>query len=87
MVKFILAILVVAIAAGAVYAEEKKLGKDDFVSSTISDVVDKVEKVTSGEEKIFMDEYDNNGHEQIKPNEDPLGRKVPDPLAKPIRKP
>ena len=62
------------------YAEvdSEKLGRDDFISSSLSAVVDKVDKYTSGEKDIFL----SNDEKSEKKDEgdydtDALGRKIP----------
>lgn len=51
---------VIGICAMAYAGGDPQLGKDDFLSSAISDVVDKVDKVASGNAKIFesVDDYE-----------------------------
>lgn len=48
------AILCVSILA---YAEEAQVGKDDFISSAISDMFTKVGQYTSGEKSIIIEDY------------------------------
>ena len=50
------AILCVSISA---YAEEAQVGKDDFISSAISDMFTKVGQYTSGEKSIIIEDYAN----------------------------
>ena len=62
MMKILFALLAVTIASSLAYAEEKpKLGRDDFVSTTISDIFEKVGQYTSGEKKIFDSDWKNSG--------------------------
>ncbi|MFA5146038.1 MAG: hypothetical protein WC515_01460 [Candidatus Omnitrophota bacterium] len=82
MAKIISLVFAVGLAAGVACAEEAKLGENDFVSSTVSDVFDKLGKVTSGKDNIFA--YEEKDHRKFDPDEDPLGRKIPDPAGKPI---
>lgn len=65
-------------AAGAltVSAEDAKLGQDDFVSSSISAVFDKVGEYTSGEKRILSEDAEGASDEDMY-TEDALGRKVP----------
>ena len=47
-------VLALALAVVPVYAEEKpKLGKDDFVTTSINAVFEKLNQYTSGEKKIL----------------------------------
>lgn len=40
-----------------IYAEEAQVGKDDFISSAISDMFTKVGQYTSGEKSIIIEDY------------------------------
>ena len=62
--------IVIAGMSGLVYAaDDRPSSQDGFVSSAISDVFDKIGKVTSGEEPIIesVDDYDM----------DSSGRRIP----------
>lgn len=80
MLKSIFAAAMIFGACNCLYADEAKLGRDDFFSSAISDVVDKVGKVTSGEEPIINRNYRD---------EDEAGavRRYEDPAIKPLKRP
>lgn len=45
--------LAVAGLGAAAYADGEKLGRDDFVSTSVASVFDKLGEITSGEEKII----------------------------------
>jgi hypothetical protein len=48
--------IIIGIAAvPIIYAEDAKLGRDDFVSTSISAVFDKLGEYTSGEKSIFIE--------------------------------
>jgi len=83
----ILAMIIVLVASCPVCAETEKLGRDDFVSSTISDVFEKVGQYTSGEKRLF-DRYEERAERGSDADAtDPLGRTVPDPAIKPLKRP
>jgi len=68
-----------------VCAEESKLGRDDFFSNAISDVVQKVDEYATGKKDILTPNA--RGMEaRDRTTEDPLGRKVPDAI-KPLKRP
>lgn len=85
MIKIIFFVFAIFIAGSIIYADEAKLGKDDFVSSAISDVFDKVGKVTSGEEPIIKDDYMAVGKNTE--YAEPVGRRIEDPAIKPLKRP
>lgn len=69
-----------------VHAGEGELGKDDFVTSTISDVFNKVGEYTSGE-KTLLDPVDDKSSKRSGADKDALGRDIEDPAIKPLRRP
>lgn len=68
------------------HAEDERLGRDDFVSTAIADVFDKVGKYTSGE-KTFFDRDEKSDQSASSGSTDPLGRPIPDPAIKPLKRP
>ena len=75
--------MAVACACAFADSEEKpQLGKDDFVSSSISAVFDKVDKITSGEEPIFDKNYKKSAGDEG--YTDILGRKMPEPKIRTV---
>lgn len=78
MAKVLFSIFVIMIAAISVYAAEEKLGRDDFVSSSIAAVFDKVGQYTSGEKRIIEKEEnvtaENKGY-----GAEAVGRKAAEP--------
>lgn len=64
--KLAVAIMLIGTSVSVYAADSEKAGKDGFVASAISDVFDKVDKVTSGEKPILesVDDYDmdSSGH-------------------------
>lgn len=58
MAKILFLIFVISGACISAYAAEDKLGRDDFVSSSIAAVFDKVGQYTSGEKRILEKEED-----------------------------
>lgn len=85
MARVFLSLLFILTAVGMASADEAKLGKDDFISSTISDVFDKVGKVTSGEERIIKDDYRST--DKGVGYTEPAGRPLEDPAIKPLKRP
>ena len=62
--KMLFAFLVITIICTAAYAEEKaKLGQDDFISSTVADIFDKLGQYTSGQKRIIDSNWKNAGEE------------------------
>jgi len=60
--KTLLVLVAITIASTLAYADEKpKLGRDDFISTTVSDIFAKVGQYTSGEKKIFDSDWKNSG--------------------------
>lgn len=76
-----------ALAYAPALAEGDRLGRDDFVSSTISDVFEKVGKYTSGEKRLFDRDEQPAGRVADAYNTDPLGRPIPDTAIKPLKRP
>jgi hypothetical protein len=64
MTKILCAVFVVMVASVGYCAEEAKLGKDDFISTTVADVFNKVEEYTSGQKKIIDSNWKNAGDEK-----------------------
>lgn len=88
MVKTVIAAFILsALGCAPVCAESEKLGRDDFVSSTISDVFDKVGKYTSGEKRLFDPDEKKAATREAGYDTDPLGRKIPDQAIKPLKRP
>jgi len=58
-----------AVGVQAADGEKKQLGKDDFVSTTLSDVFDKLGKFSSGEKSIVTSDYQDE-------ETDFMGRKI-----------
>ncbi len=71
----LLAVLIVAVGYSALFAEGEKIGEGDFVSSTISDVFDKLNQYSSGKKHILYTEEELNKEDNIY-DRDALGRKV-----------
>lgn len=64
---------------GPVSAEEEaKIGKDDFVSTSITDVFEKVNKVTTGDAPILesMDDYEMSASGERIPKKKTIKRKA-----------
>lgn len=70
--------LAFSVVVGAV--EEEKLGRDDFVSTTISAVFDKVGQYTSGEKGILLKEEKTGDRDRY--STDALGRPMPEQVIK-----
>jgi len=85
MTKVIVGIFAVTLLVAPLYAEDAKLGRDDFLTNAISDVVGKVDEYATGKKDILTPDAkgmdDRNRYE-----EDPLGRKIPDAI-KPLKRP
>ena len=76
--RLIACIIMVMIAVGTVWADDRKAGGDDFFSSTISDVFTKVNKYMSGEQDVLLSQSERiNNEEKQSYDKDPLGRRVP----------
>ena len=64
--KLAVAVMLVGMPVSLFAIDSEGVEKDGFVSSAISDVFDKIDKVTSGEEPILesIDDYemDSSGH-------------------------
>jgi hypothetical protein len=77
-------ILAIAIAGVAVlaYAADDKLAEDNFLTNTINSVFDKVGKVTSGEEGIFIKDYNKPDRKAQDYTTDALGRKIAEPTIR-----
>ena len=78
MIKGLFLVIMMTAAGVPAYAEEAKAPNDDFISSTISDVFDKLGKYTVGEKDIFYSKDENKDKDKDADYErDALGRKVP----------
>ncbi|MDD5496561.1 MAG: hypothetical protein PHP46_05625 [Candidatus Omnitrophica bacterium] len=80
MPRILLLVLIMMLAGVFSYAEEKKGAGDDFISSTVSDVFDKVNKYTSGQKDLFATPDEDTGAgsgDAMGFTRDSLGRKVP----------
>jgi hypothetical protein len=75
MVKGAVVGLMVVISCYAAYAEDEHLGKDDFLTSSISAVFDKVGQYTSGEKRL-LGPQDEGMRQGAGYAEDALGRKL-----------
>jgi maltodextrin utilization protein YvdJ len=75
---FIMAVIVIGVA---VYAAEDKFGDDNFLTSSINAVFDKVSKVTSGEQGILIKDYDKE-ESRTDYSRDALGRKIQEPTIR-----
>lgn len=85
MIKITVFIFIAASMALTACAESSELGKDDFVTTTISDVFNKVGQYTSGE-KTILDPVETGSKKSVRET-DALGRPVSDPAIKPLRRP
>lgn len=83
MAKALIISLMMIVISVLAYAQEEKLGRDDFVSTSIVSVFDKVGQYTSGE-KSFLYKGDEPDDEEAGYATDALGRKIPEPPLKPI---
>ena len=81
MIKTIFLFFTVMMIGIPVYADDTKPGNEDFISSTVADVFDKIGQYTSGEKDILLEK--NEGmDEDVGYERDALGRKVPDATRK-----
>ena len=78
MTKVLFLIIVISSACISAYAAEEKLGRDDFVSSSIAAVFDKVGQYTSGEKRILEKEEDTTVENKGQLT-DAVGRKAAEP--------
>ena len=64
--KLAVAVMLIGASVSVCAADSEEIGKNGFVSSAISDVFDKVGKVTSGEKPLLESvndyEMDSSGH-------------------------
>lgn len=79
-------IIIMVFANTLVYAQDTKLDRDDFVSASVEAIFDKVGQYTSGE-KSFLYKGDQPGDEEAGYTTDALGRKIPEPVLKPLNRP
>ena len=80
MAKWILSFAAIIIFCVIAYADDTRLGKDDFVSSSVGAIFDKLGQYTSGEKGILVEE------EKVEPQGmnyemDALGNKIPDKVV------
>jgi hypothetical protein len=75
MAKTLFFILISAFVCSYAFAEEAKVGENDFITNTVSDIVGKVNQYTSGEKEILqpVDEAGGGAGYTV----DNMGRKVP----------
>ena len=74
--------LVMAGMAASLYAAEDNLAEDNFLTNMINSVVDKVNKVTSGEEGILIKDYNKSDTRSPDYTRDALGRKIQEPTIR-----
>ncbi|MBP7056436.1 MAG: hypothetical protein KBB52_06265 [Candidatus Omnitrophica bacterium] len=84
--KIVLVFVISVLTAAVLYGGEGEIGKDDFITSTISDVFNKVGQYTSGE-KTLLDPVDSDDRRGNYSQKDVLGREIEDPAIKPLRRP
>ena len=77
----ILTLVMVGMAA-SLYAAEDNLAEDNFLTNTINSVIDKVNKVTSGEEGILIKDYNKSDSRSPDYTRDALGRKIQEPTIR-----
>lgn len=70
-------ILMAALLASPVFAQEAKKDCDNFFTCAISDVFDKVNSYTSGEKDILIPEDKWADEEEVEYGIDPTGRRTP----------
>lgn len=85
MIKAAASIFMIAALAIPACAEDAKLGKDDFVTTAISDVFNKVGQYTSGEKRLLDPVETKSGNHSDET--DALGRPIEDPAIKPLKRP
>ena len=64
------------------HAEDERVAGDGFLSSTIDSVLDKMNKFTSGEEGIFIKDFDKPDESRQDYSKDALGRKIQEPTIR-----
>ena len=79
-------IIIMILAGTLAHAQDEKLGRDDFVSTSVEAVFDKVGQYTSGE-KSFLYKGDEPEDKEAGYTTDALGRKIPEPVLKPLNRP
>ena len=77
----IIVFILVAVLGIAAYAVDDKSGEDNFLSSTVGSIFDKVGQYTSGEKGIFESENSKPGQDEGYTT-DALGNRVPDTTIK-----
>ncbi len=80
MIRYICTVTLSIVMCAIAYADDATLGKDDFVSSSIGAIFDKVGKYTSGEKKIFDDDQKDQP-QGMDYEMDALGNKIPDKVV------
>ncbi|MCM8790475.1 MAG: hypothetical protein NC938_02095 [Candidatus Omnitrophica bacterium] len=69
---------IIVILGMPLYAEDAKIGRDDFFSSSIAAVFDKISEYTSGQKRIISkDAMGADSEDRYYYEEDALGRQVP----------
>ena len=76
MIRIMILVLTVVCFCIPVYADGEKASNGDFVSNTLTDVFDKLSKITSGEKSVF---YSEDEPEQVSDgySADVLGERMP----------
>lgn len=80
MIKYMSTIALSIVMCAIAYADDPTLGKDDFVSSSVGAIFDKVGQYTSGEKKIFEDDQKDEP-QGMDYEMDALGNKIPDKVV------
>ena len=74
--------IIMAGMAFSAYAADDKFSDDNFLTSSINAIFDKVNKVTSGEEGIFIKDYNKSEENVPDYSKDALGRKIKEPTIR-----
>lgn len=82
LVRVMVVALVVSGAAVLSHAAEDNIAEDNFLTNAVSSVFDKVNKVTSGEESIFIKDYNKPDTKPQDYTTDALGRKIQEPTIR-----
>ena len=75
MVKVLFVALIIMAAVVSAYADEAQQSGDNFISSTLSDILGKVNQYTSGEKHIMSEDAEGM-NKDVGYTEDALGRKT-----------
>ncbi len=81
-VVILICVFVLTGAAYLAYAVEDNIAEDNFLTNAITSVIDKVNKVTSGEEPILIKDYNKSDEPEQDYTTDALGRKVKAPTIR-----